>query len=177
MKMKDRGEVQNSKYFSIDFFDWDQPDAEKKFTAVIDDAEEKFDLIFIDVPGKLGGKGNFYSVLISDVVIIPIIASALDIDSTADFLKSLPQAFKRREEHDMRPIEVFGVVNKKNKTIEHRYLSELQGVSGLKLFNTYLSDNVRYKRNISASKQITTEDQIHDEFNMYYIELLHKLKI
>ncbi|MCS6832071.1 MAG: ParA family protein [Flammeovirgaceae bacterium] len=162
----------NSEAFDVISFNWRQPKPEVNFDKTIALAEKKYDVIFLDIPGKLDGREIYFSILVSDIVIVPIVASALDIKATIDFLKTLPQIREIKEKEGFK-LEVYGVINKKDQTYEHKRLKELTGIGGLQLFYSPLSNLVRYKRNISTIYDIV-DPQEDDEFNRYFEEFRAK---
>ena len=169
---------ENNKTDSYDVFafNWKQPKSEINFQKTIKLAEAKYDVILMDVPGRLDGKEVYFSVLISDILIVPIIASTLDITATIEFLNYLPE-LKSEKEKQGYLLDVFGVVNKRDKSMEHKYLKDLVGLGGLEMFYSPISNLVRYKRYISTIHDITDYSQKGDEFNMYFDEFRTKCGI
>ncbi len=162
----------NPNSFDVITFDWKQPKPEVNFDKTIALAERKYDVIFLDIPGKIEGREVYFSILISDIVVVPIVASALDINATISFLASLPRIQELREK-DGYKLDIFGVINKKDQTIEHSRLKELAGLGGLELFYSPLSNLVRYRRHISTVFDIVDPKE-DDEFNRYFEEFRTK---
>jgi chromosome partitioning protein len=158
--------------FDVISFNWKQPKPEVNFDKTIALAEKKYDIIFLDIPGKMEGREIYFSILVSDIVIVPIVASALDIKATIDFLETLPKIREIKEKEGF-ILEVYGVINKKDTTHEHKRLKELTGVGGMQLFYSPLSNLVRYKRNISTINDIVDPNE-DDEFNRYFEEFRAK---
>ena len=73
-------------------------------------------------------------------------------------------------------LKVFGVVNKKDRSLEHKHLEALQGIAGMELFDTHISNLVRYKRDKSTFYDLVDPKEKEDEFNLYFNELLGKIK-
>lgn len=153
-------------------FNWQQPNPEANFDKTLALAERKYDAIFLDVPGRLEGKEIYFSILVSDYVIVPIVASALDIAATIKFLKTLPKIHQIKEQQGFQ-LEVFGVINKKDQTVEHLRLKELAGIGKMTLFYSPLSNLVRYKRHVSTRQDIC-DPSANDEFNRYFEEFMTK---
>ena len=158
--------------YDVISFNWKRPRPEENFDKTIALAENKYDIIFLDIPGKLEGVEIRLCILISDILIVPIIASKLDILATVKFLESLPPIVELKKKKGY-PLEVFGVVNKKDQTIEHNKLNELSGIGSLQLFYSPISHLVRYKRDISTIKEVVKAG-IDDEFNKYFDEFRTK---
>lgn len=159
--------------YDVIAFNWNQPKPEANFDKVLALAEKKYDVIFLDIPGRIDGKEIYFSILVSDAVIVPIVASALDIKATINFLKTLPK-IKEIKEKQGYSLEVFGVVNKKDQTVEHLRLKELAGIGNLQFFYSPISNLVRYKRGISTVYDITDPSLVDDEFNRYFDEFMTK---
>ncbi|MBT31484.1 MAG: hypothetical protein CMO01_17650 [Thalassobius sp.] len=175
--VKDIYKHENSnRSYDVISYNWSQPKPETNFQKTLAIAEKKYDLIFLDAPGKVEGKEVYFSILISDIVVVPVVASALDIKATINFLKTIPivKEVKAKQGFDLK---VYGVVNKKDNTVEHQRLTELNGIGGLELFSSSLSNLVRYKRGISTVFDITEPENTEDEFNHYFKEFLHKCDI
>jgi chromosome partitioning protein len=163
----------NPKSYDVFAFNWQQPNPEVNFEKVLKLAEDKYDVILMDVPGKGKGKEVFYSIMFSDVLIVPVVASKLDINATVSFLQDVP-AIKERQGGSL---EVFGVINKKDGSIEHKNLYELAGIGGLQLFYSPLSNLVRYKRHVSTVNDIADPKDPEDEFNRYFDEFCSRCYI
>ena len=162
--------------YDVFAFNWKQPKPEVNFQKTIKLAEAKYDIILMDVPGRLDGSEVYFSVLISDILIVPIIASALDITATMEFLNYLPE-LKAEKERQGYSLEVYGVVNKRDKSKEHKHLKRLVGLGGLNMFYSPISNLVRYKRRISTINDIVNPKKKKDEFNMYFDEFRTKCEI
>ena len=156
-------------------FNWKQKNAEENFDKTLALAEKKYDVIFLDIPGRIEGKEVFFTILVSDIVMVPVVASSLDIRSTVAFLETLPK-IKEVKEKEGYSFDVFGVINKKDQTMEHLRVKELAGIGGMQLFNTHISNLVRYKRGISTISDIT-DPTADDEFNRYFEEFREKCKV
>lgn len=155
--------------YDVIAYNWNQPKPEVNFQKTLAIAEKKYDIIFLDAPGKVEGKEVYYSILISDVVVVPIVASALDIKATVNFLKTIPMVAEVKAQQGF-TLDIFGVVNKKDTTIEHQKLKELAGIGGLQLFYSPISNLVRYRRGISTVFDIAEPSDPEDEFNSYFEE-------
>lgn len=169
--VKDISKIENNKKgFDVFAFNWYQPNPEVNFEKVLKIAQEKYDVIFMDVPGNLRSKELYYSIMFSDIVIVPIVASTLDINATIGFLEKLPEM----KEKQGGTLEVFGVINKKDGTIEHKNLYKLAGIGGLQIFYSPISNLARYKRGISTVHEIVDSNDREDEFNQYFDEFRAK---
>ncbi|MEH0157574.1 ParA family protein [Limibacter armeniacum] len=166
-------EKDNKDSYDVIAFNWKQPKPEVNFDKTLALAEKKYDVIFLDVPGRIEGKEIYFSILVSDIVVVPIVASVLDIKATVSFLKTLPRIKQLKEEQGY-SFQVFGVVNKKDQTVEHMRLKEMAGIGDMQFFYSPISNLVRYKRGISTVYDITDPKLRDDEFNKYFDEFLTK---
>lgn len=161
----------NKNSYDVFAFNWNQPKPDENFEKVLTIAKNKYDLIFMDLPpGRITDTEIYYSILCSDILIVPIVASVLDINATTTFLETLPEILKDKKT----PLEVYGVINKQDQSIEYKHLTKLAGIGGMQLFYSPLSNLVRYKRGISTVHDITLPDAKEDEFNMYFDEFCTK---
>jgi len=147
-----------------------------RFKELIDESEEKYDLIIIDTPGKMEGNELPAVVSVADTLLIPLIGSRGDIASTLSFLKHVTPIANRKEEKGKK-LQVLGVINKKDKSVEYRELDRLNNVLGMQVLKNGLKNKVRYKRDCSTLKQIVQATRIPDEFNNFYKELTNLLNI
>jgi chromosome partitioning protein len=167
-------ENDSAKSFDVFAFNWNQPKPEENFEKVLTIAKNKYDLIFMDLPpGRMSDYPIYHSILYSDMLIVPIVASVLDINATTTFLETIPDITKDKKT----PLEVYGVINKQDQSVEYKHLTKLAGIGSMQLFYSPLSNLVRYKRGISTIHDITTPDQKEDEFNMYFDEFCTKCYI
>jgi chromosome partitioning protein len=163
------------KSYEVFAYNWNQPKPEVNFEKAVQLSRSKFDVVLLDVPGKMEGPEVYWSLMLSNAVMIPIVASQLDINSTIAFLKKVvPTIQQHKHEQGRSPLEVFGVINKKDQTIEHSRLKDLSGISGLNLFYSPLSNRVRYRRYVSTVHDIADPHDKEDEFNQYFDEFMTK---
>jgi chromosome partitioning protein len=153
--------------------DWDIP--LNRFRDLIEEKEEEYDIILIDSPGKLDGQEIPMILTVADFVIVPLVGSFDDIQSTIDYLKIVPPIAKIKEKKGF-PLSVYGLVNMKDRTLEYEQLEELEGVHGLEIFTANISRKARYKRKSTIKDIITAKDPA-DEFNQYFNEFLIKCKL
>lgn len=142
-----------------------------RFTRLIQDADKKYDVVFIDAPGTMEGEVIPTILTVSDAVVIPVIGSILDINSTISFL-SLVEDVNAQRDNDL---QVVGVVNKKDRTSEYGELAGLEGVAGLHLLKSTISNRVQYRR-LSTVERVVKKDKDH-EFNDYMKEITKVLKL
>jgi chromosome partitioning protein len=163
----------NDRAYDVFAFNWLQQNPQDYFNKVLALAERKYDLIFMDLPpGRITDDPIMYSILASDILMVPVVASTLDINATGNFLQLLPELVQERTA--TRPLDVFGVINKQDQTIEYKSLAKLNGTGGLQLFYSPLSNRVRYKRGVSTWHDIADPNDREDEFNRYFDEFRAK---
>jgi chromosome partitioning protein len=142
-----------------------------RFTKLIQKLDDDFDLIFIDPAGTMEGEVTPLILTLSDAVVIPVVGSVLDIQSTLSFLNTIEAVNKEREE----PLQVIGVINKKDRTSEYNQIEQLNGFGGLTLLKSALSNRVEYRR-ISTLSEVVSKDKAH-QFNKYLKEISKALNI
>jgi cellulose biosynthesis protein BcsQ len=171
-RLKEDGES-----YEIVPFKWEQTDKKdnpvERFSKLISEVEEKFDVILIDTQGKLEGLGTPSVIMVSDVIIVPLVGSEIDLESTVSFLDTIPPlaAKKKAQGYDLK---LFGVINKNDGSLEYKELFEFDGYCGLKLFKNDISSLVRYKRFPSTVKDLVPAKKQTDEYNIFYKEFLFK---
>ncbi len=152
--------------YDVFAFNWSQANPEINLEKTLTLAKRKYDVILMDVPGNLKSTELYHSLVFSDIVIVPVVASILDINATITFLDYLEEI---KQTHNKK-WEIYGVINKKDKTVEHALLKKLAEKAGLHLFYSSISHLVRYRRMVSTSIDIVDSKQIDDEFNQYFDE-------
>ncbi len=165
----------NEKSYDVYAYNWKQANPEVNFEKSLFLAKNKYNIILIDVPGRMEGAESYYSMLFSDVVIVPVVASQLDLMATRKFLeKAVPVIQEAKAQKNMAPLKVYGVINKKDQTIEYQNLKQLRGIGGLEFFYSPISNLARYKRSISTVRDIADPRDSTDEFNMFFDEFMSK---
>ncbi len=152
--------------YDVFAFNWNQPQPEINFEKTLTLARRKYDVILNDVPGNIKSIELYHSLVNSDIVMVPIVASILDINATITFLSYLEDIAKEYN----KTWEVYGVINKKDKTVEHSLLHKLAGKAGMQLFYSSISNLVRYRRLVSTANDIVEVTAKDDEFNQYFDE-------
>lgn len=140
------------------------------FEKIIQTAYEEYDIIIIDAPGRMEGEDILLFLAVANYVLVPIVASTYDLQSTVSFLRAI-ESFPH--EFDF---ELFGIINKRDRTLEHKSLDIVKGIAGLKLFDNMVSLKARYKR-LSTIDEVVSPTKTEDEFNIFYKEFSKKLKI
>lgn len=173
-------EDQNVKSYDIIPFSWEPLDKKdspiERFCKLIQENEKKYDVILIDTPGKLEGQGTPSVIAVSDIVIVPIVASRKAIKSTLSFLRAIPPIAEKKRAQGFN-LKLFGVVNLNDGTLEYNELYQLEGIHGLQLFKNDVSYLTRYKRFPSTVRDFITPKKQKDEYNIFYKEFLHKCEI
>jgi len=104
------------------------------------EAYDSKDFILIDSNSNLSKYEKLMILGVSDLAIVPLIASNLDMDATKTFSKYLESARSGG-------CKVRGIINKKDRTLEYRDFRELcSDFFKIKCFNTELKLDVAYKR-------------------------------
>lgn len=145
-------------------FEWSGKNAARLFVETITEAEKQYDVVFIDSPGRMEGTDIELILNASDLVIIPLIASPIDVQSTSAFLDYIGPVCQKND------VQIHGIINKRDRTLEHGLLTDLDGYEGLEIMTGYISNLVRYKRDLSTVTDLIVATDPTDEFNMYIKE-------
>ena len=164
-----RNQERSDRSYDLINFNWVQENPDKQFERVIEMYRESYEYIFIDMPGKIRGNEIQQTLLHSDIIIIPIVASILDINATVDFLGMLRKCEKMRSQKGKKPLEVFGVINKKDKSKEYKRLQPLIDDWELNMFSSSISYKTEYKRKLSTYQEKFDSAEQH-EINDYFDE-------
>jgi len=156
--------------YPVLFFNWEQANAHDKFISLIEREDKQYDVIFIDCPGRIDKKETSLIVAASDIVVVPLVASAFDVASVRVFLDEITSLVKKQDK------QVVGIINKRDRTVEHAILSQLDGYAGMELMTSYISNLARYKRDVSTVAELVPADDPTDEYNMYIKEFIKLLK-
>ena len=168
---RENSESRNS--YEVFAFNWNYPRSKISFQKTIALAERKYDVILIDVAGTLKGDEVKYSLYASEIVIIPIVASMLDVNATRPFLLDfLPEIIQMKQEKGLF-LEVYGVINKKETQLQEELIDEIRAIKNIQFFYSPLSHRLRYKKQISTYKDIVEQHE-EDEFNQYFEEFMTK---
>ncbi|UOQ83295.1 ParA family protein [Hymenobacter sp. 5414T-23] len=122
------------------------PMALKSIFDFIDNPENDYDLIIIDIPGRADGEDVFNALTGCDAVIVPLVSDYLDRASTAEFMGILEALKKAADKADV-DFQYFGLATKRiagrreEKEMDD-YIDEL----GLSRFQSYLSHRMAYTR-------------------------------
>jgi chromosome partitioning protein len=112
----------------------------------IDNPDNNYDLIIIDVPGRADGEDVFNALTACDAVIVPLVSDYLDRASTAEFMGILESIKKTADEVNI-PFQYYGLPTKRSaNSREERDMDEFIDGLGLSRFNSYLSERKAYKR-------------------------------
>jgi chromosome partitioning protein len=122
------------------------PMALKSIFDFIDNPDNDYDLIIIDIPGRADGEDVFNALTGCDAVIVPLVSDYLDRASTAEFMGILEALKKAADKADV-DFQYFGLATKRiagrreEKEMDD-YIDEL----GLSRFQSYLSHRMAYTR-------------------------------
>ena len=128
--------------YPYDVFPW----ALDKVFDFIDNEENDYDLIIIDVPGRADGEDVFNALTGCDAVIVPLVSDYLDRASTAEFMGIL-ESIKNAANNAGIPFEYFGLATKRIAgRREEKEMDEYIDGLGLSRFQSYLSNRLAYSR-------------------------------
>ena len=153
----------------------------------VDRLDRDFDLVLLDVHGKLDAHLNADAqeitklLLLADVLFIPIVPGNFSLDSTLDYLKTALKVKARRAD---RPLEIFALVNMHEPgTIDARLLGEEIAeiramIPALRVINTPLNRYATFRAidTLASLYDPTSADKARANFREWIEELAEILK-
>jgi cellulose biosynthesis protein BcsQ len=133
---------------------------------VIEKALGVYDYIFIDVPGYMDK--NLVSVFAyTDIVVIPVVMSEMDVLSTKDFIDDTMQnVFKLKKESSV-DFKTFFAVNKITNRKNFRSIFEFADLVGIPVFENGLRlRDKHYDADLSLKTGITKGDKEHEVYKL-----------
>ncbi|MFD1875504.1 ParA family protein [Hymenobacter bucti] len=122
------------------------PLALDKIFDFIDNPENEYDLIIIDIPGRADGEDVFNALTSCDAVIVPLVSDYLDRASTAEFMGIL-ESIKGAANKAGLPFDYFGLATKRIAgRREEKEMDEYIDGLGLSRFKSFLSNRLAYSR-------------------------------
>jgi chromosome partitioning protein len=122
------------------------PLALDKVFDFIDNPDNDYDLIIIDVPGRADGEDVFNALTGCDAVIVPLVSDYLDRASTAEFMGIL-ESIKGAANKAGLPFDYFGLATKRIAgRREEKEMDEYIDGLGLSRFKSFLSNRLAYSR-------------------------------
>lgn len=161
------------------------PMALKSIFDFIDNPENDYDLIIIDIPGRADGEDVFNALTGCDAVIVPLVSDYLDRASTAEFMGILEALKKAADKADV-DFQYFGLATKRiGGRREEKEMDDYIDELGLSRFQSYLSHRMAYTRASTLHSLLTpafrnyaggTKDS-SDEIRRVCDELIEKLDL
>ncbi|MEM6359978.1 MAG: ParA family protein [Bacteroidota bacterium] len=139
---------------------------------------DDFDIVFIDVPRMTHGVGESATLQLlyyCDSVLIPVVGSRMDVDSTANFFKVVMEAKAKKIEMGF-PFEVFGFLNKESNRKDHQEAKEVLKRAGIDMLESTLRD-LKIFTTPSLFECILDTKEGKRRFEPFYNEVTKKLKI
>jgi len=119
---------------------------DKIFDFIDNPANQAYDLIIIDVPGRADGEDVFNALTACDAVIVPLVSDYLDRASTAEFMGIL-HAIKNSADDAGLDFQYFGLSTKRIAgRKEEKQMDEYIDALGLSRLNSFLSNRLAYTR-------------------------------
>ncbi len=135
----------------------------------------KVDYIFIDVPGNIRQEGIVNLLQRTELIMIPMVASELDIDSTAHFIKILGKIKKVREENGL-SMSILGVLNKKTNKKKNQFLVEAMSKNRGIMLDAMIPLRVA-KYDDQMSTIYKSNDEYFKELKEEFIQKTEKLQL
>lgn len=159
---------------------WDLITAEpEKAEEIIEKVydEDKYDIVFIDMPRMTGlGDDTIISLLaICDSFIIPIRPSRPDALATADFMATLAELKKIREENDL-PIYVYAYHNFYRNIRENEFLPEFADDLGIEMMSNKIKLKKLFEFYDTYSSLLDTQEGV-TEFKPFLEEFITRFEL
>jgi chromosome partitioning protein len=113
--------------------------------SYLDSVADEYNIAFIDIPGRADHLDIINVLSRCDVVLVPLVASLIDRDSTTDFLRIL-DSLKTNLKNQGVDFKYFGVANRRSHIREEADMEEQIDELKLARIKATLNDRAVYKR-------------------------------
>jgi len=150
----------------------------KDLEVLMDEYEDKYDIMFIDMPGQSYGDGLSKLLTLLDYAFIPVKTGDTDVHSSMDFMENIYVASDIREKCDLPPLKYHLVINEAEpKTIRFKNLLEFMKMKGY-----FYNENLVVKKKVSIKDLSNTyinpvEDKDGEDLKPFLEEIKRLLEI
>ncbi len=146
--------------------------------ATAQDSHGKYDFVFIDMPGTLDKEGILAMLTNADILIVPIIPSQYDLDSSIEFLETLYKVADYKRKNGA-PFHYYTLRNRqKPKTRKAKELSDVLEDNKISYMDSILKDLVGYVENQeNFDNPLSKKTPFSFEFGKFIDELLSKVDV
>ncbi len=135
-------------------------------------AIDKYDYVFIDMPGTLDKNGITNMLTVADLLIIPIAIGQYDLESTLTFLETAQKVKEYKEKHEI-PFKVKFLINKDDKQLkESKQLKNLLEELEIERFDTIIKHSINYIRHQSKYTNPLEDKTIRFEYGNFIEEFI-----
>lgn len=137
---------------------------------------QKYDYIFMDMPGTIDKEGIITMLLNADILFLPLSPSTFDINSTVGFIEEVYSVKQRRLQLEL-PFEYYTIINRvKSGTKAGRELMGSLEDNKINLFETTITDYEAYKdHSINYSPILGSKKKESIEFEKFMAEFTEKV--
>jgi chromosome partitioning protein len=155
-----------------------------KIPDYLGEIDEKYDITFIDLPGRADSTAINDVLASSEVVLVPMQATFFDQQATLDFMGILKVLAEYCASEGLE-FQAFGVTSRKTASREEKEMNEFADAAGLPRLETSLSNRVAYTRisslfsflNPDYLKRIDAKQNIELEVRAMCDELVERANI
>jgi chromosome partitioning protein len=143
--------------------------------------EDSFDVILIDLPGRMDDTNLIRIIQELDCILIPLVAEQTDFFATIDFIEMLTTVLTKLEEIGVDGKKVYAFNNKSNGSIEEKGLEEYCNNLNLLLLNSKISSRKIYSRFTTYTSYMSEPgykyNGVREEMKAFMDEVVEKLEL
>lgn len=131
-------------------------DAIETAKNLLEGTEEKFDIVFFDLPGTMNSKGVVKTLSYMDYIFAPVSADRLVLESTISFASSINENLMSVGRSKIRGLYLlWNLVDGREKTNLYDVYDKVINEMGLPILKTFIPDTKRFRRELNGvHKQI-----------------------
>lgn len=112
---------------------------------------DKYDLIFLDLPGTVNAEGILYTLSKMDYIFCPISADRVVLESSLRFASRINEKLIVSGKSNIKVLHlVWNLVDGREKTELYEVYEQVIAELGLDVLKTFLPDSKRFRRELSA---------------------------
>ena len=112
---------------------------------------DKYDLIFLDLPGTVNAEGILYTLSKMDYIFCPISADRVVLESSLRFASRINEKLIVSGKSNIKGLHlVWNLVDGREKTELYEVYEQVIAELGLDVLKTFLPDSKRFRRELSA---------------------------
>lgn len=113
--------------------------------------KDRYDLIFLDLPGTVNAEGILYALSQMDYIFCPVSADRVVLESSLRFASRIGEKLVATGRSNIKGLYlVWNMVDGREKTELYEVYEQVIAELGLKMLKTFLPDSKRFRRELSA---------------------------